>query len=604
MNKARVERGQEEMSEEESISHQASMQAAIDSGLTQEADAIADKVLRSSETKKTKTYQMSVEEVAALGARTAELRVERDGLLRRKKDAMNADNKDLVGEIDVELAQNIQNADNIEFALKTSGTASGRANSMMASLLNKFTYDVVGLADAGRAAANRKLTFKEEASLIDSADQIASLEQQIADLEEQIRTGVFAEKGKRKVKDEPKELTDLKTKKHQLEREAREKIYNLRKKTARDWLKEWATLPRSMMATADMSYGLRQGLLPSFAHPKIATKTWGKAFQSFFSQFKADEIDLQIRSHPLFQEMVRLGTHFSSLDSAIENRTEFFASNLAERIWGFGKVVRASERNMVTGINLLRQGLMTDFLTKHPDASEEAKKAYAKYVNVATGRGEAKVLDRVGEELSLAFFAPRFAVSRIQAPFLAAQNLQHPELRGEMVKQWGAYLGTGLSVLALAKMAGAEVGDDPEDSDFGKIIIDGNKRIDIWGGIQQPMRILAKAIKSGIDMATEGETDIDPITDIGRFLRYKLSPPMLMLNESLSGKDTIGRETEKIEVGNVEIPTPFTLFVKNMTPLVIQSAVEAYNEGETPLAVAALATGEGLGLSIGVYDKD
>jgi hypothetical protein len=117
------------------------------------------------------------------------------------------------------------------------------------------------------------------------------------------------------------------------------------------------------------------------------------------------------------------------------------------------------------------------------------------------------------------------------------------------------------------------------------------------------MRILAKAVKGGIEYAQEGETDVDPITDIGRFLRYKLSPPALMLNELISGKDTIGRETEELEIGGVDIPKPATVAVKNMTPLVLQSAVEAYQEGETPLAISALAAGEGLGLSIGVYDK-
>jgi hypothetical protein len=364
------------------------------------------------------------------------------------------------------------------------------------------------------------------------------------------------------------------------------------------------------MATADMSYGLRQGILPSLYHPRIAAKTWGKAFQATFSTNTADQIDVAMREDPLFDEMVKYGAHFSSMDSAISNRTEFFASNLAEQIPGFGKVVQASERNMVTGINMLRYGLMKDFLAKHPDAPIEAKEAYAKYVNVATGRGEAQFLDKSAEHLSLVFFAPRFAFSRVQAPFLAASNLQHPELREEMVKQWVAYLGTGATILALAKLAGAEVEDDPDDSDWGKIVFGGNKRIDIWGGVQQPMRLLAKNIKGATEHIVEGETDVNPIEDMWRFLSYKLSPPVLMLNELVSGQDIIGRETEAMEVpefipmvGGVEIPTPATVAVENLTPLIFQSAREAWKEGESLPMAAALMVGEGLGLSIGVYDK-
>jgi hypothetical protein len=602
INEARAERGEEELSEEDVKSHQKSMTEALESGLDKEADFLADKVIMSAENKKVKTYQMNDKEVAGMGARVVELRNERIRILKRQKAAMDSLDNDMVDQTLMELSQNAYRSDRIETALKTSATQSGRANSMMASLVNRFTYDIVSLESAARISKGKSLTAEEIADIQNVAEKIESVEQKISDLKDQIRTGEFTERKKRIRKDEPQQLTQLRTELNLLQREARNKIYDLRQKTAKDWIKEIATLPRSIMATADMSYGLRQGLLPSFAHPKIAAQAWEKAFTAFFSQKKASQIDVEMRDHPLHTEIASLGTHFSSLDTTIEDRTEFFASNLAEKIPGFGKIVMASERNMVAGINLLRQGLMIDFLTKHPDAGTDVKKAYARYVNIATGRGDAKLLDRSAEELSLIFFAPRFAASRIQAPIEAANLLRHSELRGEIIKQWAAYLGTGLTVLSLAKMAGADIEDDPDDSDWGKIVIN-NKHIDIWGGMQQPMRILAKAIKGGTERIREGETDVNTISDIGQFLKYKLSPPIVIFNELTSGEDVIGRKTEKIEIGDIELPEIATVFVKNMTPLVIQSAVEAYQEGEDPSIVAALSLGEGLGLSIGVYDK-
>jgi len=79
----------------------------------------------------------------------------------------------------------------------------------------------------------------------------------------------------------------------------------------------------------------------------------------------------------------------------------------------------------------------------------------------------------------------------------------------------------------------------------------------------------------------------------------------MMFNEIVSGEDVIGRKTKELEVPftDIELPTEVTVVAKNLTPLIIQSAIEAYQEGEDPSVIAGLAIGEGLGLSIGVYDK-
>jgi hypothetical protein len=497
-----------------------------------------------------------------------------------------------------------------EIALRTKGMiGGGKVDAQVIVDLQKSITKVKDQIDKGyrnlpipvKQRGARVAEFKKDLSeVISTRDTL----DKIADLEEQIRTGNYKITSKEKATVKSKELADARIKLHQLQREARNNIHELRPRTMRDLAKEVITLPRSMLATMDMSYGLRQGLLPSLGHPVIAGKAWGKAFQATFSQNKADAADLDIKNHPQKAEFDKYGLHLSNIDSAISKREEFFASNLAEKIPGFGKVVMASERNMVTGLNMLRTGLMSDFLTKHPDASDEAKKAYAKYVNIATGRGDLGNLSGAAEELSLVFFAPRFALSRVQAPYMAVKNaVQQPELRGEMARQWGALLGTGMAIMGMAVAAGAEVGLDPDDSDFGKIIIQGNKRIDIWGGVQQPMRILAKTIKGIYEKTTTGETDIDPLSDIGSFLKYKLAPPALLAIELITGKDIVGREVQPIELGDTVLPEEVRSVVENFIPLIIQSAAEAYKEGETIPTTAALAIGEGLGLSIGVYDK-
>ena len=115
-----------------------------------------------------------------------------------------------------------------------------------------------------------------------------------------------------------------------------------------------------------------------------------------------------------------------------------------------------------------------------------------------------------------------------------------------------------MSVLALAKLNGADVEDDPRSTDFGKIV-SGNTRWDVWGGFQQYVRVFAqmatgekknvtdKQIKELNGEKAFGETRGDVLT---RFGRGKLAPVPSMVWDFLSGrtvtgeKPTIGSEAE------------------------------------------------------------
>ena len=513
-----------------------------------------------------------------------------------KKPAISEDSKS--PELDA-LRQSILHARE-QIARITKGEAmKGKSDASTIESIQKSLAEVQKQIDDGY----RKLPLPEKARSARVAEVKQDLKEALAlretldrqeELKRRIRERDFAVTAKESVAIKSKQLAEARIKMAQLQREARALEFRVRKKTFGEKFANVASFPRSMLATLDMSYALRQALLPSIAHPKIAANAFGKAFKSFLSQNSYDAIDLDLKNHPDRPDFDKYGIYFSSIDAELGQREEFFMSTLAEKLPG----VLRSERNMVTGLNLLRAGLMSDFLGKHPNASEEAKHAYARYVNIATGRGDLGKLTGAGEALASAFFAPRFAVSRIQVPYEAiAAFAKHPELRGELGKQWGALLTTGLGVLWLGSMAGASVGLDPDDSDWGKLVIGGNKHIDLWGGTQQPMRLLVKALKG---MATG---DGDSLKDIGRFLRYKLAPSVALVSEQQTGKDAIGRKVEPHALG-IDMPWRAASLLNSVTPLIIQSAVEAVRAGEDPLVVAGLVLGEGLGLSIGVYDKE
>ena len=195
--------------------------------------------------------------------------------------------------------------------------------------------------------------------------------------------------------------------------------------------------------------------------------------------------------------------------------------------------------------------------------------------------------------VSTAIFAPRFAVSRIQAPFQLFRFWKQPRVRKEIAKDYAAIAGVGLTMLTLADWAGLEVGVDPRDSDFGKIRF-GDTRIDIWGGVQQPMRLISRIILGATDKAgitgntlTDSEKRVDPMELLGRFAAFKIAPSLSIPLELYRGKTAVGEER-----------TPSQTAVRAVIPLVLEDVLEAARKsGFTAAAVTAPLVVLGVGVS-------
>lgn len=381
-----------------------------------------------------------------------------------------------------------------------------------------------------------------------------------------------------------------------LQAELRNKIFNLQRKGFGYWYREVAGVPRAILATADMSYLLRQGLIVSAGHPVIASKAFAGAVKAFFSKGSARVIDNNIRSNDLHPNRVFYGLELSTMDGDLSQREEMFATSLLQKI----PIIAASERHMVTGLNLLRVGLFDDFVKNHPDASEEAKFAYARYINVATGRGELGQFNGAAEALAGVFFSPRFAVSRIQAPAYAVKNvISQPELRKEMVRQWFALAGTGAVVLALAAMNGADVGDDPEDTDFGKFVI-GNRRYDIFGGLLQPMRLILLSLKATdgayFNVFTDDKISKDIRNEFFKFFEYKFNPVLGILHKAMFKEDPLTHKEINWEEDWREQAWSFA-------PITVQTFKEALDEDYSAMEIASVSIPEFFGVGVGVYEK-
>ena len=433
------------------------------------------------------------------------------------------------------------------------------------------------------------IAIKEAKQELSELRRLMSTKDKIADLENQLKTGEFKVPIKTRGIIKNAQLRDAQIELQQLRRKVRDHIHRLKKRTLREKFIDVITLPRTLLATADMSYALRQASFLSARRPVKAVKIFSKAFKTFFSQNKADAIDIAIREHPNQAIRDKAGLFLASMDNIrFTDREEMFVSNLGERIPVWGKIVRASDRNMVSGLNMMRAACFDSFLKSNPNATDVELKAWADYVNVASGRGNLGKFIGATEYLSTVLFAPRFSASRFQTPFKLMQYWKHKTVRKEIAKDMLAFVALGMTTLTLAGLAGADVGDDPESSDFGKIII-GNTRVDVWGGFQQPARLMLVPILKGLDKAgiRKMTSHIDIYDAASRFSTYKLSPSITIPVELLQGKTVVGEEVTAVQT-----------LARNVVPLALQDTYERATGSENIAKTLILGTGAFMGLSM------
>lgn len=258
-----------------------------------------------------------------------------------------------------------------------------------------------------------------------------------------------------------------------------------------------------------------------------------------------------------------------------------------------GRVVKASSRAFTGMGNQMRldlwkslthdaERLALDLNNINPRTGKKLGEEIAHLIAAGTGRGGLGRFERAAIGLSTIFFSPRLIASRLTLLNPIYYIKADPFVRKEALKSLFALLGAGMTVLGIAKMAGAEVGTDSNSSDFGKIKI-GNTRIDIWGGFQPYVRSASQLIsKKYVSSATGKEITLGEgykaLTrqDIAlRIIESKLSPAASFVNDFLRQKDYAGE------------PVTITKEVKELfTPLVLQDMMDLVKDdpGLIPLS--------------------
>ncbi len=333
---------------------------------------------------------------------------------------------------------------------------------------------------------------------------------------------------------------------------------------------EIAGVPRALMSSFDFSMPFRQGLF--FAtRPKQFFSAFKPMFKSFFSEKQFLGTMEEIIKRPTFPLMKNSRLALTKLDAGLAKQEEFFMSNLAERIPGIGKVVRASNRAAVTFLNKLRADVFDNIVkTARTTGTNVDNPKFlndlSKFINNATGRGTLPGLERAMVPLANVLFSPRLIASRVNLLNPLFYGSLEPAVRKEALKSLAGTSALMSTVLGLSSMAGADVELDPKSTDFGKIKI-GNTRFDIMGGFQQFI-VLYSRLLSGKTKTTSSKqirTLGDPktfkpqtrLSILERFIQNKTAPLISLGLTLLRGTTPVGEDVSLSR----ELTERFTPFV-------------------------------------------
>jgi hypothetical protein len=260
---------------------------------------------------------------------------------------------------------------------------------------------------------------------------------------------------------------------------------------------------KALLTSWDLSAPGRQG--KAF----LLNKSWWTSLddmvKAWGSKQAADLIHDSIENHPsgLFKPgQTTRGTRAPSFAEKVglelPLHEEMFQNTAVGRLVDRLGLINRSSRAHTAFLNKVRSDQFASFADQAKKVGRDITqdiplaKAYAKFINDATGRGSLNLgqwkLQRNANVLNDIFFAPKNMSGQIRTWNAVLNPIKYyqadPVLRKQALRSLFAIAGTGLAVGEVAKLVGGQVSDDPTSADFRKIKV-GNVRIDPFGGYQQ-----------------------------------------------------------------------------------------------------------------------
>jgi hypothetical protein len=367
----------------------------------------------------------------------------------------------------------------------------------------------------------------------------------------------------------------------------------------RDLILSALNVPRSIMASFDLSAPFRQGIVVSTRHPIIFGRNFRPMVRAFGKEkvYRAVLDDIQAR--PSYPMMLEAKLAITDLGKEVGPREERFASDVAEKIPVAGHAIRASGRAYTGFLDKTRADVFDHLIERAKTQGinvqdEKFLKSLGTYINSATGRGNLGHFQEAGKVLNTFFFSPRLLASRLNFMNPVYYAKLDPFARKEALRSAIQLAGTLSTLLVLAsRVPGVKVVSDPRNPDWGKIR-HGDTRIDIAGGFQQPLRLFAQLATGTAISSTTGKklnltaNGFGQPTRLDLFLRFfegKEAPWASFATDFLRNSNQVG---EKFQWDKEAY--------QRMIPLLAQDSYDLYKNQHGGLnGLAAAFAGYGVG---------
>lgn len=392
-----------------------------------------------------------------------------------------------------------------------------------------------------------------------------------------------------------------------------------------------ANTMKSMMASTDLSFPLRQGI------GMVHRPEWRSAVKEQLKYMAKPEYFNAameaIEERPKYMLGREAGLFLAKPGGLLNGEEAFMNSYISDIPMGakglyVKNVVEASERSYIGGLNKLRSD-MFDNLTELADKVgkkttfskqlRDSKGNYvlengnvktvtvpskvaediAKYINVFTGRGGLGKLERIATDLNTVFWSPRLVASRLTALNPKFYYDLDPFVRKEAIKSLFAIATASTVINTAGTLVGGTVGYNILSSDFMKTRFKNDSVLDPNGGYQQAVVAAAKMIAELNRMASGGKRAYNQpgIPEIAsNFAVNKLSPLAGLAYDIASSRQMTGGGGYADRFGNKKSILDET--GKRFVPMFIQDVYSIVNSdpdfaqlvGLTPLVL--LGAGE------------
>lgn len=359
---------------------------------------------------------------------------------------------------------------------------------------------------------------------------------------------------------------------------------------------EVLSTPRALQSSIDAPLG-RQGLFFSITHPIETIRHAVPATWKGYTSLRRGDFHAvveQLKQHPDYKLAEKAGVDLPGLAGDVDPRIaaeESYQSTWAERL----PHVRLSEQGFVHGMNAQRIAVFSKYadlgraegytFENNPKFFKEA----AALVNNATGRGNMPdLVKRSTAMLNQVLYSPRLLVSRVRLLNNLLSPVEYmrmdPAMRKIAAKEaFKVTAGLGL-IYGTAKMAGAKISADPDDADFGKVVV-GKTHYDVTAGEAALVRTIFRIVRGTIKkVGGEQVAEKDnPITIVGHFGRQKLAPVPGSVMNLYYGKDVVGNPASlKFEkpnsLENINQMSQQNQLIRMVQPMIVGDFFDAAQE--------------------------